>query len=161
MPDPAKIITHSDPVWREQTNFIIRLDLSPHGAPGQYEQIWTRTDDQQLFQICCIPFFTYGISLGDTLQIDPGTGAHTIRRKSGHRTIRLAFLSDTAAHEQHDQLHDTITGKLGCLAEFHGPHYAAIDLAEDHQAPALINALTPLKNTGELTWEWADPQPAD
>jgi hypothetical protein len=160
MPDPAKIITHADPAWRERTNFIARLDLAQHGEPGRYEQVWTRTDDQHLFELCCIPFFTYGISLGDTLQIDRKTGTHTIHQKSGHRTIRIVFRSDKAAHQQHNQLHDTLTGTLGCLAEFHGVHYAAIDLATDHQASAVIDMLAPLHDAGALIWEWADPQPA-
>ena len=28
------------------------------------------TEDKQRFELCCIPFFTYGLSLGDVISID-------------------------------------------------------------------------------------------
>ena len=59
----SKIATHPGPVGRERTNFIVQLDLAGHGMPGNFEQCWTRTDDHRLFELCCIPFFTYGLSL--------------------------------------------------------------------------------------------------
>jgi hypothetical protein len=157
MTDDSQIVTHSDPAWRDRTNFIVRLDLAPYDEPGRYEQCWTRTEDQRLFEMCCIPFFTYGISLGDLLEVNQDTGAHSIHRKSGRRTIRVNFLNDEAAHREHHHLHDALVGPLGCLGEFHGPHYAAIDLANDQQASAVIDVLTPLFEVGSLIWEWADP----
>lgn len=63
-----------DPVWRDRTNYIVKLDLTEHGMPGDFEQCWTRTEDQRLFELCCIPFFTYGQSLGDILKVELGTG---------------------------------------------------------------------------------------
>lgn len=49
MTDESKIATHTDPVGRDRTNFIVKLDLAEHGMPGNFEQCWTHTDDQQLF----------------------------------------------------------------------------------------------------------------
>lgn len=99
--DESKIATHSDPVGRDRTNYIVKLDLTDHGMPGHFEQCWTRTDDQRLFELCCIPFFTYGQSLGDILEVILGTGQHKVESKSGHSTIRFAFTDDRRAHEQH------------------------------------------------------------
>jgi hypothetical protein len=90
MVEDSSIATHSDPAWRDRTNFIARLHLGPYDMPGRWEQCWTHTEDQRLFEMCCIPFFAYGISLGDTLSIDRNTGAHQVLGKSGHRTIRFA-----------------------------------------------------------------------
>jgi len=157
MTDDPQIVTHSDPAWRDRTNFIVRLDLGPYGLPGRYEQCWTRTEDKRLFEMCCIPFFTYGISLGDVLEVNQETGAHSINSKSGRRTIRVGFQNDEDAHREHDQLHDALVGTLGCQTEFHGPHYAAIDLADDQQAFAVIDVLTRLHEAGSVIWEWADP----
>jgi len=153
----SDITTHDDPVRRSRTNYLIRLDLTPHGAPGRWEQLWTRTEDKQSFEMCCIPFFTYGISLGDSLQVDQATGAHRVTTKGGHRTVRVAFTDDAVAHQEHDRLHAVLSGDLGCLVEFRGAHYAAIDIANDCQQEGVIEVLTPLFDEGKLLWEWADP----
>ena len=153
----SDIITHDNPVWRGRTNFIVRLDLSPHGAPGRWEQLWTRTDDEQSFVVCCIPYFTYGISLGDTLSVERATGAHRVKAKSGHRTIRVALTDDDVAHQKHDRLHAQLSGELGCLVEFRGAHYAAVNIADDQQQQDVMAVLTPMFDRGRLLWEWADP----
>ena len=78
----ADIATHTDPVRRGRTNYIVRLDLTQHDMPGKYEQMWTRTDDKRLFELCCIPFFPYGQSLGDTLEIDTASRSETPLRST-------------------------------------------------------------------------------
>jgi hypothetical protein len=67
--DESKIATHDEPAARERSNYIVRLDLTADGLPGHYEQMWTRTDDRQRHELCCIPFFTYGLSLGDVITL--------------------------------------------------------------------------------------------
>jgi hypothetical protein len=162
MVEDSDIATHEDPAWRDRTNYIVRLDLTPHELPGKWEQIWTRTDDQKSFEICCIPFFLYGVSLGDTLRIDLEHGTYVVGNKSGHRTIRLAFTDDAAAHREHDRVHDALVGRLGCAVEFRaGRHYAAIDIVTSEQAAAVIEVLTPLARADHLIWEWADPVQQD
>jgi Domain of unknown function (DUF4265) len=116
-----------------------------------------RTSDQQSFELCCIPFFTYGQSLGDILDVTPETGQHRVLSKSGHRTIRFAFTDDRQAHEQHQALHGQLTGDLGCCIEFHRSHYAAVDLAPGIDAGDVVRVLAPHRDAGYLTWEWADP----
>jgi hypothetical protein len=152
-----QIATHAEPARRDDANFIVRLDLTEHGMPGKYEQMWTRTSDQHSFELCCIPFFTYGQSLGDVLEVAPGTGEHRVLAKNGHRTIRFGFTNDQHAHEQHQALHSALAGELGCRIEFNGAHYGAIDVAPDVSADQVIDVLTPHANAGYLVWEWADP----
>lgn len=158
--DDSDIATHGEPVWRGRTNFIARIELSSHDMPGRYEQLWTRTEDHQSFELCCIPFFPYGMSLGDILRIDRDSGSHKVISKGGHRTIRFAFGDDRTAHEEHEALHGAIVGDIGCLMEFHSPHYGAIDLLDSQQDARVIAALTPFTRVGSMTWEWADPEPA-
>jgi hypothetical protein len=158
--DESKIATHANPVGRDRTNHIVRLDLSEHGMPGRFEQCWTRTEDQRLFELCCIPFFTYGQSLGDLLAVELGTGRHKIHSKSGHRTIRFAFTDDRQAHDLHPQLHGALIQGAGCLVEYrNGGHYGAIDIDQEHKVNDVIDILTPLHDQGGLVWEWADPPP--
>jgi hypothetical protein len=155
----ADIATHANPVGRDRANDIVSLDLAGHGMPGKYEQMWTRADGgKRFFELCCIPFFAYGESLGDVLEIDTATGTHQIHAKCGHRTIRFAFLDDRAAHAEHVALHQSVTSDLGCQVEFRaGNHYAAIDLPPGADASAVIAVLARLANVGALAWEWADP----
>jgi Domain of unknown function (DUF4265) len=155
----ADIATHANPVGRDRANFIVRLDFTEHGMPGKYEQMWTRAGDRAgLFELCCIPFFPYGQSLGDVLEIDTSTGTHKIRAKSGHRTIRVAFIDHQAAHTHHAAVHQSLAADLGCQAEFRaGNHYVAIDLPPTADAAEVIAVLTPLAESGALAWEWADP----
>jgi hypothetical protein len=61
----AEIATHEDPAWMAQANFIIVADLGDYGMQGRLEQMWARQLGEAEFMICCIPFFTYGIALGD------------------------------------------------------------------------------------------------
>ncbi len=83
-----QIVTHAEPARRDEANFIVRLDLTEHGMAGTYEQMWTRTEDQHSFELCCIPFFTYGQSLGDVLEVTAGTGQHRVLAKSGQVASR-------------------------------------------------------------------------
>ena len=126
--------------------------------PGHFEQMWTRTEDKRHHELCCVPFFTYGLSLGDVLTMTSEAGAYRVESKSGHRTIRVVVKDETYAHEQHEGLHSALT-QIGVLAEFrgHANGYCAIDLANQAQADAVIAMLSPLVETGTLTWEWADP----
>ena len=152
-----QIATHAEPARRDEANFIVRLDLTGHGMAGKYEQMWTRTEDQRSFELCCIPFFTYGQSMGDVLEVTAGTGQHRVLAKGGHRTIRFGFTDDQQAHEQHQVLHGALVGELGCRVEFNRIHYGAIDLAPDVSADEVIDVLTPHHDAGYLIWEWADP----
>ncbi len=89
--DESKIITHASPAARDRSNYIVRLNLTGDGMPGNYEQMWTRTDDERHHELCCIPFFTYGLSLGDVLTMTSEDGAYRVESKSGNRTIRVAI----------------------------------------------------------------------
>jgi hypothetical protein len=154
--EPRRVV-HRDPAWRDRTNFIVQLDLAAHGVQA-FEQCWTRTSDQQNFELCCIPFFPYGISLGDTISVDRTTGAHTVVAKAGHRTIRVFIKDDDLAHRGHSEIHGQLTGELGCAVEFHGSHYVAVDLVGDQQVDAVVSMLRPYVDAGRLIWEWADPR---
>lgn len=61
-------MTHPEPVGRSRTNYIQRVAIET-GVADRFEQIWTYTEDQQVFELCCIPFFPYGVSLGDRITI--------------------------------------------------------------------------------------------
>ncbi len=102
MTDEPSIVTHSAPIDRARTNFIHRLAVD-----GRFEQVWTRTDDQETFELCCIPFFPYGVSLGDRIAIRDD-GSFQVVEKSGHQTIRVVIHDAQYAHERHADFHALI-----------------------------------------------------
>jgi Domain of unknown function (DUF4265) len=157
-----KIATHDEPVARQRSNYIVRLALAADGLPDRYEQMWTRTDDRERHELCCIPFFTYGLSLGDVITLTTPEGAYRVETKSGHRTIRIAIQDETYAHQHHEDLHGTLT-QMGVLAEFlgHAHAYCAVDIVDQEQSDAVIAMLQPLSEAGTLMWEWGDPVSPD
>lgn len=156
--DGSKIATHDEPAWRERTNYILRLNLAQDGMPGWFEQMWTRTEDRQRFELCCIPFFTYGLSLGDVVSLAGENSAYRVESKSGHRTIRIAVQDEEYAHRHHQDLHAALAA-IGVLTEFRGHvnRYCAVDIVDQGQADAVVAHLNPLATRATLMWEWADP----
>jgi hypothetical protein len=142
------IVTHDEPAARSQTNYILRLSLAADGLPGRYEQMWTRTEDNVNFKLCCIPFFTYGLSLGDIVRKTTDDGDYEIVSKAGHRTIRFAIQDEKFRHEGHEPLHASIA-RAGCLAELHGHTlgYGAIDIVDERQSES-VRAAEPPRRTG-------------
>lgn len=117
--DAADIATHSEPVWRGRANFLLRVDLEQHGMPGRFEQLWVRRLRPSEFEVCCLPFFTYGFSLGDVLSAEGASDQELeiagVARKSGRRLLRLAFAAaaDRQMPELHEVLHrEMIKGEL-------------------------------------------------
>lgn len=155
MTSDDKIVTHSDPVERTRTNYIIRLAVNDP-PDDHFEQVWTRTDDRITFELCCIPFFPYGVSLGDLVRVATD-GTFEVVQKSGHQTIRVIILDAEFAHVKHTEFHDLVarTG-VRCETFGHASSYWAFDIADGQQADALIAAITPFSEERILDWEWAD-----
>lgn len=153
--DP-KIVTHLDPIGRARTNYIHRLAVDNPPA-GRFEQVWTYTDDRETFELCCIPFYPYGVSFGDRITIaDDGT--FRVVEKRGHRTIRVVIHDAEYAHTRHAEFHDLVA-RTGARSETwgHASTYWALDIADDAQAQDVVRTLTPLSEARTLDWEWADP----
>jgi hypothetical protein len=155
-------VTQDEPAARSRANYVLRLSLAAGGLPGRYEQVWTRTEDKVSFELCCIPFFAYGLSLGDVIRRTTDDGDYEIVSKGGHRTIRFAIQDTKFRHEGHDLLHAWVAS-AGCLAEFRGHMlgHGAIDIVDEHQSETVRAQLIPLAEQGLLVWEWADPAAAD
>jgi len=99
MSDDTKIITHENPAWRKRANFIIvgKLDDNALENGFVWEQLWARELGENLFEICCIPFFLYGFALGDIVETRPDNEKRFVIAKKlktkGHFTLRIWFQS--------------------------------------------------------------------
>jgi len=67
-----EIATHTEPVLRAEADFLIHAGLAEFGMPGRSEQLWVKKLGGDHFQICCLPFFTYGIAPRDVVFATPG-----------------------------------------------------------------------------------------
>jgi hypothetical protein len=154
-----KHATHADPVWHDRTNFIIQVDLEPHGMPsGSYEQLWTRTRDQGRYEVCCIPFFTYGIALGDVVVWNDADRRARIVEPSGRQVIRVAFNDPAEAVAAHEEFHADLLS-THALVEFRGAGYAAVDIDSDERLRAVLDVVDPLQTSGRAIWEWGSQTP--
>src|SRR5947209_2116831 len=70
MATPGREAVHSEPVWRDRSNFIIAAEVLG-GGDTRTEQLWARQVDEHRFEVCCIPFFVYDVALGDVVVTSP------------------------------------------------------------------------------------------
>lgn len=150
------VVVHQNPAWREQANFIITAKLHDKTelSDWKWEQLWARQLTSNQFQICCIPFFTYNLALGDVVETFPEENKHYVIQKitkhSDHQTFRI-WLHNMDIHEE--ILKEITT--LGCLTELQIPNgkLIAIDTDSRQQADGLIQILELREEQGDLIYE--------
>lgn len=128
----TKTAVHVAPTWQRMADFIILADLSEYGMPNCWEQIWARKIEDDEFMICCIPFFTYGIALGDHVRTHMSNSREYIIsamvKAKGHRVVRLWL-------KELDRLARIQIGRFVCdeslLTETGSADLLAIDLPDD------------------------------
>lgn len=131
---------------------MIHADLSDPQDDWR-EQLWTRRLTEDTFEVACLPFFTYGICYRDVVTIDSNHVVNKVLRKSGHRTLRVALVTD---HVDRDQVHELLHGKAvdaGLPCEWLQGTYLAVDLPPGADEAPFVEALEPLAHAGALHWE--------
>ena len=149
------IATHENPVWRTKADFVIQASLARFGMPERWEQLWARRVNETTFEICCIPFFTYGIALGDTVTTETGRDfEYVVQRvvaKGGHKTARVAVVDPSAASRLHDEIHSKLEGSFA--HEWYALGYVAIDVASADQESAITSLFIEYAKRGEVSYE--------
>src|SRR5712691_10790956 len=100
----SNIATHTDPAWGKQSNWMLHADLEKDGLPERGEQIWANQLRPNNFLICCIPFFTHRIALGDIVEADAQNIILRVTKKGGHQNLRVAMT--LLEQDVHNELHD-------------------------------------------------------
>lgn len=85
------VAVHEHPVWRDRSDFIIRVFLGEKEGHNDWEQLWAKNLGQNRFMICCIPFFAYNLSLGDEVIVDNYYNVSEVIHHSGNTTFRVWF----------------------------------------------------------------------
>lgn len=138
----AKFAAHANPVKRPRRSVMLRAIVDDVGPGENFEQLWSKRVGDDLFEICCIPFFVYDIALGDVVQADPESG-HVIRsvvRRSGNGVARVAVKRREDIEALHEDLHG-LTARLGYLCEWFAPGYFAINLEPGRSHDLLFEEL--------------------
>jgi hypothetical protein len=146
-PAQALVATHSKPVWRDQSNFIIRANFRGENE-GRSEQLFARQLDPRTFELCCIPFFVYDLALGDIVETDAGYVIERVIQKSGRYVFRVWF----HGVEPNGGLVEALSA-LGSCYEWSSPHLLAIDAADSERAQAVADFLQDREREGRLVYE--------
>ncbi|GMA23790.1 hypothetical protein GCM10025864_15490 [Luteimicrobium album] len=146
-----KIAVHSNPIRRPSPSFMVRARLDNVGEADGFEQLWTKRVDSHLFEIACIPFFVYGIALGDVVRADPNAGylVQEVVRRSGNEVLRIAVKFSKDVEVVHSRLHELL-GRLGYLSEWFAPGYVAVNLAKGGSNEELFESLLLLGGSIEM-----------
>ncbi len=148
-----EIATHELPVWRDRANSILQADLADHGFPGRYEQLWARDLGEGMYELCCLPFFTYGYALGDVVRLRRAAGRFDsvlgpVVQSSDRLVLRVAFVEPN----RHEELHGALAAS-DRPHEWRSPGFVAIDIEGQVPEP-LWGIIDGLAIAGLVHWEW-------
>jgi len=130
-----KVATHPQPVWRSRANFIIIADFSNVELQDHWEQLWAEQVGAYEFVLCCIPFFTYDLSLGDRVHTySAGEREYVIEsvlERSQRRVYRLWL---EGASEEGRLAVKSFLQTRSLLHEWRSDDFVAFDVASDEPA---------------------------
>ncbi len=144
----ASEAVHRDPVWRQRSNFIIFAEI-PNNGDTKTEQLWARQIGSDRFEICCIPFFLYDLSLGDVVGTDDDYMVRRVIERSGRYVFRVWFGESSGSS---DEILEEIKA-LGALTEWSSPNLLAIDAMDQEQAKVIASYLARREREKRLMYE--------
>ena len=143
-----KNAVHREPVWRDRADYIVVAELPEE---GRGEQLWARQVAEHQFEMCCIPFFLYGVALGDLFDTDANDRFQAVIKRSGRHVWRVWFGdTGTVPHAIADQL-----SNLGALLEWSSKDLLAVDAPNAERARVIDDFLVARHEAGELIMERA------
>jgi hypothetical protein len=151
-----RYFVHQTPVWREQTDFIIHIEIEADNPERErhWEQLWAKQVDEARFRVCCIPFFAYDLSLGDEVETrSEGEKRYIVRRvvkASGNYTFRVWFGASNDLTIR-DEVMDRIE-RSGWLFEWYSENLLAISV-ESARAQDVADYLFRQEQLGRLVYE--------
>lgn len=142
-------IVHRNPVWRERSNFILAARIEPDATGVSTEQLWGRQIDERHFELCCIPFFAYNLSLGDIVETDGEYLVSEVCHASGRYVLRVWF--GDSFHPRED-VAAALEG-LGALLEWSSLNLLAVDACDQEHAQQIADYLQECEELGWLLFE--------
>lgn len=151
---PAEeFVVHQEPVWREQSNFVINAELPEKDRPKRFEQLFVRQVADDRFEVCCIPFFLYDVALGDIVRTAPkGDRKYVMTdvvEASGRYVFRVWF---GESFQPRDEI-DSELKALGSLTEWSSRNLLAVDAVDEEHAQLVADFLAEREKAGQLIYE--------
>ncbi|GAB4052534.1 DUF4265 domain-containing protein [Catellatospora paridis] len=156
MIDGVSYVSHEDPAWRGENNYLAMVDLVPFDLRGMVEQLWLReVDEGNGYEIRCIPFYVYGLSLGDIVGKDESETVKQLIRKSGRRVLRVLFAEPRPVADGRSALRRAV-GSAGLLSEWNGDRHVAIDVPDISVMQPIFDSVQGEIGSRTAFWEWSD-----
>lgn len=130
------LVQHTSAVFGGIADSLLLCPINMESNVKASEQLWAKRIGQQHFRICCIPFYILGLSLDDEVSTTENNEVATVRRKSGHRTLRIAIREGDHSDSDHEAVHSWIESAR-MQAEWDGPMYVVADLPDESHNPDL------------------------
>lgn len=137
----GKLTMTKGPNFIERQKVIFELEESDWHNHAT-ESLWSLPRGPKVFQLDNIPFYVYGIALGDIVKVTGGNGNYSfdhVVTRSGHSTYRV-FVEESAERAIVEAM---ILGlvKLGCEIERADDYFIAIDVPPDVDVFAVYTLL--------------------
>ncbi|MEW2634834.1 DUF4265 domain-containing protein [Streptomyces sp. NPDC048389] len=159
--DGTTYVTHEDPVWRSEENYMGMVDLVPFGMANSLEQLWLRPTDGESYVVSCIPFFAYGLALGDTVILRDGRFVTSVHGRSGRRALRVMFTESPEVSQLCSMLRDMLISHE-LMSEWNGDRHVAVDVTDSSVVMSpVFDAVEPMVRRGAAFWEWSDARTLD
>jgi hypothetical protein len=152
--DAGAYVQHVAPIWRNRMDFVFDAFLPEDCAPKRFEQLAGRQVADAEFELCCIPFFLYDVSLGDVVATTADYVLDRVVRPSGRYTFRVYFGDGADPKEgPKDQIAAELELQLGALLEWHGANLLAVDSSDGELAQTIADYLQARERAGQLIFE--------
>lgn len=138
----------------------VHVDLPNHWATGG-ETLWACQLGEDLYELCSIPFYAYGLNLGDVVQAvppEPHLKPQVLRvvRRGGHKTLRIAFRDDVECDRRQQLLHSLEPLGIGFQGATRG--YFALDLQPRTEVERVCDELDRWQAEGWIEYETCEAQ---
>jgi hypothetical protein len=127
------------------------------GASVYVETPWARQVGPNEYELDNLPWYAYGISLGDAFEAtpeadDPRPHLRRVLRKSGNRTIRIILAAPADESGEGAAVLKTLID-MGCSYEGANRRFMAVNIPQAVPLEGVAAYLT----TAGVQWEHADP----
>ena len=157
-----RLALHPEPTLGDRVDTAVYAPVGDlvAGSPETWEVLPARAAGDDELEICAIPFFVYGINLGDRVAVRAadidGSGDRVatfvrVVRDAGRWTFRVA-LGERANPPLAAQLEREL-GALGARLEWWDPTLCAIDVESEAAARPVGEKLIALRHAGRLVYE--------
>ena len=151
------VAVHQDPIWRDRANFIFFVPIGTQDGKAEWEQVWGTQTAEQRFVLCCIPFFVYGLALGDEVETDTDFVVQRVVQASGQITFRVWFGSQPAA-TRHELVREIEA--MTPLLEWSSENLLALSARDETEAQKIADYLQAREEQGLLQYENGRARPA-